>query len=250
MEYRDSQALYSTTPLLPHRSYNPLRLTPKPSPLGISMAAFFDREAKEWVSGNNLKLSELTQRRDPRHARGKMHRGSIADHATGGIGERAAYAGLFAQLGDFPYFLMPPIFGIPVLIESTMRSLINVGGIGDGAHRLVRFDFDRRMFFNFPERVELIARHRLLEDFHAVIGQALGKTNRSLGIVSFVGVDLDEYIIADGLAHFGDTGKSRSILPLILSFSASPSSATCLASLAIISGWPTLIILITLISFR
>src|SRR5215207_2538975 len=72
---------------------------------GYLDGAFFDREAKEWVSRNNFKFSQLAQRRDPRHARGKMHRRSIAHHATGGIGQRAAYAGLFAQLGDFSYFL-------------------------------------------------------------------------------------------------------------------------------------------------
>ena len=106
------------------------------------------------------------------------------------------------------------------------------------------------MFFHFPERAELIARHRLLKDFHAMVGQALGKTDRSLGIVSFVGVDLDKDIIADGFAHCSDTGQVLSILPLILSFSASPSPTNCLASLAIISGSPTLTILMTLISFR
>src|SRR5687767_6451656 len=100
---------------------------------GYFYGAFFDREAKEWVSGNNLKFSELTQRRDPRHARGKMHRGSIAHHATGGIGERAAYAGLFAQLGNFPYFLDASDL-LNTGVDRIHHALFDqVGGIGYGA---------------------------------------------------------------------------------------------------------------------
>ena len=45
------------------------------------------------------------------------------------------------------------------------------------------------MLFHFPERVELIARHRLLEHFDAVIGQSLGESDRCLGVIGFIGVD-------------------------------------------------------------
>ena len=50
------------------------------------------------------------------------------------------------------------------------------------------------MLLDFPQRIELVARHRLLENFDAQIGQSFRKSNGVLGIVSLVGVDLDKDI--------------------------------------------------------
>ena len=106
------------------------------------------------------------------------------------------------------------------------------------------------MFFYFPQRVELITRHRLLENFHAMIRQAFSQANRGFGVIGFIGVDFDEYIIANRLTHGGDTGQILVYFAADLELSDKPSRTNSLASSAIASGAPTLTILMTLISFR
>src|SRR6266545_1839557 len=104
---------------------------------------------------------------------------------------------------------------LPAVFESAQRMpfISHSSAIRRISHRLVRFDLDRRMLFDFPQRVELIARHRLLENFHTMIGQTLGQTNGSLRVIGFVGVDLDEDIVSNGFSHRRDAGKILFNLP-------------------------------------
>jgi hypothetical protein len=102
---------------------------------------------------------------------------------------------------------MLPTFGMPVLIESTMRFLITIC-----ASATVRTDWSASIsigecFFDFPQRIELVARYGLLENFHTMIREALGQSNCGLGVISLIGVDFDEHVIADCLTHSGDTGQ-------------------------------------------
>jgi len=66
---------------------------------------------------------------------------------------------------------------------------------------LIRLDLDRRMFFDFPQCIELIARHRLLKNLYAVVGQSLRQSDGGLGVIGFVGVHLDEHAATHRIPH-------------------------------------------------